>query len=224
MPISQHSNYEEVPNSLLNAFDKTITPARLHPYLTASGFDKQRAVHLYVWNTMVGQSFHFPIQTFEVAYRNSIGAVFYDKYGNKWWRESVARNFLDNRSVEELSVARKRLKKRNIKPNADEIVAGLSFGFWVAMMAPRYKPVLWSNRLVQAFPHMPSGVEHRGIYDRLNRVLDLRNRIFHHEPLLGYNLSGLYSEVMQLLKWICPETQTWVRQNCSVPRFIRLKP
>ncbi|KQZ19063.1 hypothetical protein ASD50_05995 [Mesorhizobium sp. Root552] len=71
---------------------------------------------------------------------------------------------------------------------------------------------------------MPANTEHKGIYSRVNNVLDLRNRIFHQEPLLGFNLSGNYSEIMQLLKWICPETQAWVKENCSVPRFIRSKP
>ncbi|RWD33482.1 hypothetical protein [Mesorhizobium sp.] len=224
MPISQHTNYEEVPNELIVAFQRTITPARMAPYLAAAGFKQQRAVNLYLWNTMMGQSFHFPMQTLEVALRNSIASVFAHKYGDKWWRESVARNFLDERSVDELSVARKRLRRRGINPNSDEMVAGLSFGFWAAMLAPRYKPVVWSSHLMQAFPHMPASLNHQAVYDRVNRVLDLRNRIFHHEPLLGMNLSGLYSELMQLLKWICPQTQEWVRKVSSVPRFVRLKP
>lgn len=224
MPISQHTKYDEVPNGLIVAFQRTITPARMAPYLAAAGFNAQRAVHLYQWNIMMGQSFHFPMQTLEVALRNSIASVFLDKYGEKWWRESVARTFLDERSVEELSLARKRLRRRGITPNCDEMVAGLSFGFWAAMLAPRYKPVLWSSRLIQAFPHMPAAMNHQAVYDRVNRVLDLRNKIFHQEPLLGMNLSGLYSELMQLLKWICPETQAWVRRGSSVARFVRLKP
>lgn len=224
MPISQHTNYEEVPKSLLTAFERTITPARLQPYLQASGFQSQRAVHLYIWNAMMGQSFHFPLQTFEVALRNSVGAVLLDRFGEKWWRESVARSFLDERSVDELAIAHRRLRKKGIKPNGDEITASLSFGFWAAMLAPRYKPAIWSSRLIQAFPHIPANIDQKAIYDRVNRTLDLRNRIFHHEPLLGLNLSASYSELMQLLKWLCPETQAWVRKLCSVPQIIRLRP
>ncbi len=224
MPISQHTNYEQISNALSTALQNTVSPARLAPYLQAAGFDQQRAIHLYLWNTMMGQSFHFPLQAFEVALRNSIASVFNDKYGSKWWRESVASNFLDARSVDELTTARKRLKRRGIKPNCDEMAARLSFGFWAAMLAPRYKPAIWSSRLVQAFPHLPAGTEQKAIYERVNRTLDLRNKIFHHEPLLGTNLSASYSELMQLLKWICPETQGWVKSMCSVPRFMRLKP
>jgi hypothetical protein len=224
MPISQHTNYDEVSDELIAAFERTVTPARLAPYLVAASFNQQRAIHLYLWNTMMGQSFHFPMQVLEVSLRNSIGAVFIEKFGDKWWRESVARTFLDERSVEELGLARRRLVRRGIVANSDEMVASLSFGFWAAMLAPRYKPNLWSSRLIQAFPHMPGSTDHRAIYDRVNRSLDLRNKIFHHEPLLGLNLSGHYSEVMQLLKWICPETQAWAKKTSSVPRFIRLKP
>ncbi len=42
--------------------------------------------------------------------------------------------------------------------------------------------------------------------------------------LMGYNLLGLYSKIMELMKWICPTTQSWVKRNCWVPRVIRLKP
>ena len=62
------------------------------------------------------------------------------------------------------------------------------------------------------------------LYTKANNASDLRNRIFHHESLVGINALGKHSEIMQLLKWICPETQGWVKAHCSIPTLIRAKP
>ena len=37
-----------------------------------------------------------------------------------------------------------------------QIVAGLSFGFWVGLLQPKYNPDLWSSHLRVAFPHLPA--------------------------------------------------------------------
>jgi hypothetical protein len=100
----------------------------------------------------------------------------------------------------------------------------LSFGFWAATLAPRYKTAIWANRLSAAFPHATGNITQDNIYGKVNRALDLRNRIFHHEPLLGMNLSGQYSDLMALQKWICPHTQAWVKAHCSMALLLRSRP
>jgi hypothetical protein len=224
MPISQHSNYPTVSKELIDALEVSISQARLRPYLEAAGFNKERAIKLYLWNVMLGQSFHFPLQAFEVSLRNAISRIYVAHYGKKWWRASIARSFLDEWAVDELTTARRRLRNKGITATPDEMVARLSFGFWTAALAPKYKPQIWSRHLSAVFPHAPNGMTQDAIYAKANNALDLRNRIFHHDPLIGLNVLGNYSEIMQLLKWICPETQLWVKSHCSIPTLVRSKP
>lgn len=208
----------------MSALDGTVSSARLGPYMKSAGFNSDRAIKLYLWNVAIGQSFHFPLQAFEVAFRNSVSGALVNEFGAIWWRPANAKKFLSARSLEEVQKTHKRLRNKGIKPNADDMVAGLSFGFWVSLLAARYKPVIWSKRLAEAFPNMPNGTTQKIVYEQSNGALNLRNRIFHHEPLISQNLSAEYADLMRLLTWLCPETQKWVKANCSVPTVMRLKP
>lgn len=224
VPIRQQNTGYAVNPRLIAALRRTISSARLGPYMEAAGYDDDRALNLYLWNVTIGQSFYFPLQTLEISLRNSIGEVFRSEFGEKWWRNSIAKTFLDERGLEDLNTIRARLLRRKIKVDADEMVSAMSFGFWVATLAPKHRPKIWSKHLPSAFPHLPNGVTQRHIYQCADRSLLLRNKIFHHEPLIGLNLSGSYSELMKLLGWVCIDTQKWVKAHCSVPTLMRAKP
>jgi hypothetical protein len=224
MPLCQHNAYRNFSEPLISALEASLSPPRFGTYLKEAGFKRERAVKLYLWNVMLGQSFHFPLHVLEVVLRNAIARAFVARYGDKWWRTGTAKSFLDGWAVEQIGKARVRIKKRKSPSTSDEVVATLSFGFWTAALAPQYKQELWNKHLAVAFPHAPNGTTSDMIYAKANNALDLRNRIFHHESLVGVNALGKHSEIMQLLKWICPETQGWVKAQCSIPTLIRAKP
>lgn len=224
MPLCQHNTYRNFSEPLISALELSLSPPQFGTYLKESGFKRERAVKLYLWNIMLGQSFHFPLHVLEVVLRNAIARAFVARHGEKWWRTSIAKTFLDEWAVEQIETARRRIKKRKAQPTSDEIIATLSFGFWTAALAPRYKEKLWNHHLAVAFPHAPNGTTSDMLYAKANDALELRNRIFHHESLVGANVLGKHSEIMQLLKWICPETQGWVKTQCSIPMLARAKP
>jgi hypothetical protein len=224
MPLCQHTTYQSFSDSLISTLETSISPPRFNTYLREAGFKRDRAVRLYLRNVMLGQSFHFPLHVLEVVLRNAIARVFVARFGEKWWRTSIAKTFLDQWAIEQLEKARDRIQKRKPQCTSDEIIATLSFGFWTAALAPKYKEKLWNHHLAIAFPHAPNGTTCDILYAKANNALDLRNRIFHHESLVGVNVLGKHSEIMQLLKWICPETQSWVKSHCSTPMLTRAKP
>ncbi len=224
MPILQQLSQPIVTKELMDAIEFTHSSARLRPYLQAAGHDNDRTMALYLWNAAVGQSFHFPLQGLEVSLRNGINKVLIDECGDGWWEVQTAPTFFNQRRIDDLAKTKDRVARRVTTVTVDDMVAGLTFGFWVGLLAPRYYPKLWSRRLSDVFPGLPLDVDHRQVYAKINKPLDIRNRIFHHEPLINENLSGFYSETMALLKWLCPETQGWIKNNCSVPAVLRNKP
>lgn len=224
MPLSQDLITKEISNELMVGLRRTLSDPRLSPYIEAAGHDQSRAIALYLWNVTVGQSFHFPLQSLEVALRNVVASSLGQVAGEKWWDGSEAKYLLDDARLRDISDLQKRLTKRGIRITTDEVVAGLSFGFWVGMVAPKYKQNVWNKHEEDAFPAMPTGEKFQGVYRRANNALDLRNAVFHHEPLIGRDLLACYSGIMELLKWICPETEKWVRANCSVSKVMRSKP
>jgi hypothetical protein len=192
--------------------------------MQATGFNRERAIRLYFWNAAVGQSFHFPIQTLEISLRNCISSVFHTVHGDNWFQEKTAFRLLGKRAADEIRTAGTRLQKRGVVASTDDIIASLSFGFWAACLAPRHKPGIWSRHLGAAFPHKPDSITQDVIYTGINDTLHLRNRIFHHEPLIGLDLSARYAGILNILSWICPATHKWVRSNSTVPTALRAKP
>jgi hypothetical protein len=210
-----------------SALSRTISPERLGTYLTAAGHDRERALALYVWNARLGEAFHTPIQAVEVGLRNNVGLALIEQFGAEWWRDDGFPRLLDNidgRRLADLEQVRRRLKKRGMTIVTGQVVAGLSFGFWVALLQKRYNPVLWSRHLSTAFPHLPLDRSRADLADRARKVADLRNRITHHEPIFRNDISKDFSEMMMLLEWMCPETHRWIRPHCRVPDVMRRKP
>lgn len=200
---------------------------RLATYLSAAGHDLHRALALYVWNARLGEAFHTPIQAVEVGLRNRICVALAKEFGAAWWssdRFLALLDAMDKRRIADLEQVRRRLQKRQVAVATGQIVAGLSFGFWVALLQKRYNPALWSQHLRLAFPHLPAERSRADLADRARRIADLRNRISHHEPIFRNDVSKDFSETMTVLEWTCPETHRWLRPYCRVPEVMRQKP
>lgn len=179
---------------------------------------------LYLWNVAVGQSFHFPLQAVEVALRNVTGQAIVNLYGTGWWSDAICRRMLGPERCADIDKACTRIRKKyHVQPHSDQIIASLMFGFWAALLKKRYNKPIWNQSVATAFPHLRPGTI-RDISQTANAVQDFRNRIFHHEPLIGRSLLDDYSNIMTLLGWICPETREWVRHHTSVPTVIRQRP
>lgn len=215
---------EAVQESLIDQLRPSISSDRLGTYLTASGFKEDRALKLYIWNAHVGEAFHLPIQATEVALRNRVNAALIAEFGPDWWRAPEFLRLADRERRADLETAQKRISNRRAELCTAQIVATLSFGFWVGLLQARYNPDLWSKQLRIAFPCFPTDKTRYDLAEAAKRVADLRNRIWHHEPIFRMNLSEEYAAVREVLAWLCPVKEAWVRPECRVPQLLRQKP
>lgn len=202
----------------------SISPERIGTYLTASGFDTERALKMYEWNVEIGATFHLPIQATEVALRNRISEAFVDVYGASWWKQ---RNFLAVLPPEgraDIDTAERRIRHMNHSVNSPRIIATLSFGFWAGALKPRFNPAVWSQGITKYFPGAEPDVTRALIDEWCATTVKLRNRIWHHEPVFNMNLSQHYSDLMKLLNAACPRKHQWVRSQCKVQKVLRQKP
>jgi hypothetical protein len=225
MPIRQEHIVAPVNAELRVAFQRTISAPRWGTYLEAAGFHEDAACALYVWNAAVGQSFHFPLQAVEVALRNVIGSALRSQFGPSWWRDLHCCTCLGEDRTAEIDKAAHRIRRKyGGEPHTDQVVASLMLGFWVALLKRQYTGALWDHETEAAFPHLDEPRHVRVVSTAGDRVQEIRNRIFHHEPLIGRDLSGDYANMLRMLGWICPDTRDWVRGLCSVPVVLRQRP
>ncbi len=209
---------------MLTTLEPTISPARLATYMVESGRNEGRALALYIWNARLGEAFHLPIQAVEVALRNRINSALSDKFGPIWWSDAGFVSVADPRAIDDITEAKRRIVKRGRPLETGQVVATLSFGFWVAMLNPRYNPTLWSSHLASAFPHLPAAVNRDALQARMRGIADFRNRISHHEPIFKDNITKHWSDCIEALHWMCPSKQKWIKPLCKVTTVLREKP
>jgi len=212
----------------IEALELSLSSERLRPYILRAGGSRLRAILIYERNTALSEALYGVTQAAEVALRNAIHRVLSVVYGQMWFYKVG----LEGPQSEKVSKAEFEISNdcRTVTPSA--IVAELNLGFWTSLISTRYEKVLWVPHLHKAFPFAVVEKRERDgsmssvkltraeIFEQLERIRTLWNRIAHHEPILKLGLDGLYSQTLNALKWICPVSAEWVRAtNCFPQRF-----
>ncbi len=167
---------------------------------------------------------HANPKTTEVALRNSVGKALVSQFGLEWWKSETLLGLFDRERTADLQLAEKRIVARKRPLEGDQLVASLSFGFWVGLLQPRYNPPIWGRHLRRCFPHLPITETRGSLFEAARDISFLRNRISHHEPIFKRDLSKDFATTMTLLRWISPATHDWVKPHCRVPQLLRAKP
>ena len=193
----------------MRALSAAVSAERFSTYLKHAGGDKRRAWHLYTHNAALGSAFHGPLQALEVTLRNAVHDAITREYGAQW---------LENLQLEQpqrnaVYDAKDKLNWAQGPQDPGRIVAALSFGFWVALFAKRYEEDLWRPVLHRCFNPRQN---RRHLYDRLNRLRRLRNRIVHHEPVLHRDLRADHDSILWVLGLLSHETKLWVERHSRV--------
>ena len=103
------------------------------------------------------------------------------------------------------------------------MIAELTFGFWVNMTLPRHEAKFWRGFHTH-FEHLPKDITYDDFHNRCRHIGELRNRIFHHEPIFGRDLTADYSKTLQLIAWLNPDKAAWIKPYSRVMNVMRQKP
>ncbi len=205
----------------------SLSPERLATYLAAAGGDQEKAIRLHAWNTSICSAFYGPLQGLEVTLRNALHRQLTRKFGAAWYDSPHCR--LDARAQDVVAETKRRLRRLN--PAPADIVADLSFGFWVALLSgggtishqigaasAHYDTHLWTPALHKAFPNGPK--LRKPVFGKIKPLSDFRNRIAHHEPVFNQLLLDHHTAILDVLGWICPGTRDWVAHHSRVPDIL----
>ena len=211
---------------VLAELESTLSRERLSTYLRAvPDADKEQAVCLYVWNIALSSAFYGVLQGLEVALRNAMHKRLSAAYGGAWYENR--RIGLDDRCTERIQRVKERLAqsgRERVTP--PQVVAGLSFGFWVALLGQggyiaelnrkaNYEMTLWRPALRHAFPRRRS-LNRKQAHAALEQLRILRNRIAHHEPIFNRDHVNDYGLILEITGWISPATREWLDLHSRV--------
>src|SRR5271155_1313070 len=164
-------------------FNRTITIDRLTSYLAVTKGDTASAIMLYERNTMISEGLYGILQPLEISVRNAIHDVMSKDTARLDWYELPLFQPQEIRTIAEAKANITRWKK-TISPG--RVVSELTFGFWVKLISAKYEKTLWVPHLYKSFPALrkPDRVT---IFNRLDNIRNLRNRVAHHEQILSRN-------------------------------------
>lgn len=193
--------------------------ARVGRYKASCNGDEAAAMAAYLYNILLSEALTPVLAVVEIALRNAVHRELTRHYSrDDWWNEwRTSPRFRSQ--VADISVVSARLGARRQPRSPDKIVAELTFGFWATLFNAEFQDELWSV-LRKAFPHCPKAKRKRAtISSVVNRMRTLRNRVFHHEPIIWqrYDAESIHQEGLELLRWLHGDINSWVERMDRVP-------
>ena len=200
-------------------FEEAISPERMRRYVSACANDTKRAMTLYRYNLKLSQEMYAVISCFEVSIRNKINKEMKAYYGSDWLRGFVlpgGRFDADPRVEGTKKIIKKAYEGllRSHNYTHTKLLAEMEFGVWKFMFNNvQYR--LSGRCLLNIFPNKPTSTpqlqyDNAFVFNALDVVNNLRNRIAHHEPICFGNTGNIdtqrvvfcYARIMQLFQWM----------------------
>lgn len=202
-----------------SAFEEVVSKERIRRYVRACRGDKRKAMTLYRYNLALSGEMLKIINYFEVALRNRINDVMIKYYGPDWLRDGcLSGGFFDNpRTAKSQKIIKNAFRGLSAigAYTHTQLLAEMDFGIWKYMYTgPQYKAT--GQVLLEAFPDKPKSsdlnqLDNKYIFNELNHINQIRNRIAHHEPIcfqpkkpiisIDYAIQE-YLRIRKLLSWM----------------------
>lgn len=197
---------------------RSLSEARFASYLAECGGDVAAAWRLYLWNIGASVAFYPLLHFAEITLRNAAHRELGARFGRAdWW--SVAP--LDEHGQRMVKRAREKAVAHRSPQNPDDLVAELTFGFWVSLVSRSYDRTLWVPALHRAFPHYHGRRD--GLHAELERVRRLRNRVMHYEPIHRRDLGADHATIYRLFDYMSSGLAAAIRPVDQVPHALRLR-
>lgn len=208
----------------LDTLERHLTPERLRPYRDAAGGVLADAVRLYEWNGLASGAMHEILGKVEVLLRNALDRRLQERHelsgrAGDWWDDPTA--VLDERRREDARRARQHVRRQPVTHG--RILAELSFGFWRYLLSSRYEATLWTPALRHGFPHLrPAGRQR--IYQPVDHLHALRNRVAHHEPIHRLDLAKYENDAVFVAGCMDPGLADWIRATSRLTEVLARRP
>ena len=200
-------------------FENIMSMQRMERYLRACEGDTRKAMTLYRYNLLISQEMFTIVSCFEVALRNAIDRKLTENLGEDWLRNSIMPGGVFTEPIlrktrDIITFAYRKLQQSN-QYTHPKLLAEMEFGIWKYMFSPvQYR--VTGRSLLTVFPHKPRSSREMQynqtfIFNELDKVNSLRNRIAHHETIcFATNTANIdityvmnvYKKIITLFSWM----------------------
>jgi len=205
----------DITDQILEAAEKYISPERLANYYVLARGNRKIGLLLYERNTELSEALYGVMQWLEVALRNAIHSVINERFGHADWYDKIG---LADSEREAVKKAKESIEEAGEIVTSARVIAEVNFGFWVRLCGGYYDKTVWSEYIRRLFPIR---IKRKALHKRLMDLKSLRNRIAHHQRIVGgkRDLPRDYADILETIAWLSPEISLWVAAtNCFLAR------
>lgn len=215
--------------------EQYISSPRLSRYMQISSNETEKALKLYQTNIRISQSFYPLLSLLEVILRNSLNKVLTAYFKDRQWLINQQNMFMSNSCFAPKFYIRTEVESRIRKLTADNkpitndnIIAGLTLGFWVSFFNPQAFQLLKGEPL-KILTNKPTSVNGTIFNKKLGRIRDFRNKVYHNEPIIFSNSSNgdliftishaenIYNDIKQIFSYFDLDFKKWTRRIDNIP-------
>ena len=161
----------------VNIKNKFISKSRLAQYDN---------INEYIENLKLSNKFYIPLSIVEISLRNSLNSFFIERIGKDWIFDKT---FIKPQLQSKIDTSIKILKQQNKVITQDNIIAELSFGFWIMLLKKPFQEYLRYKDLKEIFPNIiiekDIKVNRHYIFTKLNKIRLFRNKVFHFDKIIN---------------------------------------
>ncbi len=193
-----------------------LSQPRIERFLIATKNSKSKAQKLYRINLRVAQSFYPILNLFEIFLRNVIYYQVSAYFSNPNWIITEKNGFMSDPSLKTSNFFLKKsvikaenaVRKRRGKVTAGKVIAEQSLGYWTSLFEKHHYRLI-GGIVIHCFPNKPATANRSLINQKLRKIREFRNRVYHNEPICFNGNRVDFSEairikreIYELLEWI----------------------
>lgn len=205
--------------------EQYLSQPRLERFLIASGNSKSKAQKLYIKNLRAAQAFYPIINLFEIFFRNMVNHQVSLHFSNPNWIIMEKNGFMNHPSLikskfflkSSIIKAENTIRKKDGVVTAGKIIAEQSFGFWTSLFESHHYKLI-GGVVINCFPNKPNHVNRNILNQKLNRIREFRNRVYHNEPICfkGGTIDfteakNIKKEIYELVEWIDADLTNYLK-------------
>ena len=137
---------------------------------------------------------------------------------------NTSRFFLKNSIIS----AERTIRRKGGLVTAGKVVAEQSFGFWTSLFDTHHYRLI-GGIVIHSFNNKPAGINRSAISQKLNRIREFRNRVYHNEPICfnGNTIDFTYAEnikneIYEMLNWIDADLTDYVEYFDAIDNKINI--
>ena len=191
----------------LEIYSSTISVERLLSFKQNENDTIKILITRYKDNIRISQALYPELSALEITLRNAIDTMLKTCFSNTWLDDEILHQniLLDNEHQMLLNVYNDVKQKYPNNFTIGKVIANLSFGFWTNLCSKKYNAKIWTKKgaFKGVFINYPEGMQQQIhiLSKKLRTIRNLRNRVFHYEPIFKKPLNTLkmYNEIMDVL-------------------------